>query len=111
MAPMSSKHHFPPYPALQRAISVTFIGAVCVAAAIGMYMAVTQSWMTFGGELLATLALIAGASAIALADFQVWEKRACHPIGPIGLVLTGFALLIVVILAHHKTRIARWTNW
>lgn len=99
---MNPNHHSPPYPAFQRTISVLFIGSICAGAALGIFRAVTQSWIAFGGELLATLALIAAASALAIANFQVWEKRTCHPLGLIGLALTGVALLAVIIRIWTK---------
>lgn len=108
---MNPRHHLPPYPALQRAISLTFIGSICTGAAIGLFMAITQNFIAFGGELLGSLALTAAAAALALADFQVWEKRGCHPIGPISFVLTVIALLVVLIRIWAKASWGMGQMW
>jgi hypothetical protein len=94
---MKSYHHAPPYPALQRTISLAFIGSICIGAGIGILMATTQRWIAFGGELLGSLALLAAACALALANFQVWERRASHPLGPIGFALTSLALFAALL--------------
>lgn len=82
----------------QRVLLFAFIASVVGCGLCGIYVLVVGDFGDFEGRVLATTASVGGAAILALASAIPWEKRRWPPIGLLGLIAVGVALVMILLL-------------
>lgn len=78
---------------------IVFIASVGLAAILGIWLisdAGRGSLRGFEDALLSTFGFLALFSILAFANCEAWDRRICHPLGPIGFGVTIAAFLLIV---------------
>lgn len=82
----------------QRTLLLGFICSLALCGLIGIYALVMGQFGWLEMRVLGTTASIGAASILAMASAVAWETRRWRPIGLVGMILPGVALLLLLVL-------------
>ena len=81
----------------QRSLLLAFVSSIACCGVVGIYCLLIGRMGSLEGRILATASVVGGASMLALAGAVPWERRRWHPIGPLGVLSTAVAMVLLLI--------------
>ncbi len=82
----------------QRTLLLSFIASISLCGLIGVYCLILGRLTSFTERILASTAVVGGASILGLAAVVPWERRRWHPIGPVAMACVAAAAVMLFLL-------------
>lgn len=82
----------------QRTLLFSFIASISLCGLIGVYVLILGESNPLTERILASTAVVGGASILGLAAAVPWERRRWHPLGPVAMTCVAFAAVMLFLL-------------
>ena len=81
----------------QRSLLLAFVISIACCGVVGIYCLLIGRMGSLERQILATASVVGGASILALTGAIPWERSRWHPIGPLGVLSTALAMVLLLI--------------
>lgn len=81
----------------QRSLLLAFVISIACCGVLGIYCLLIGRMGSIEERILGTAAAVGGASILGLACAVPWERRRWHPLGPIGVLSTTVAMVLMLV--------------
>ena len=81
----------------QRSLLLAFVISIACCGVVGIYCLLIGRMGSMEGRILATTTAVSGASILGFAGAIPWEHRRWHPLGPLAVLSTAVAMVLVLV--------------